>query len=123
MLPNTSVIGAPSMRMRVGSLIDTMASTDTPSLASTICSAWAGTAVKVAMAAVAALIAHPCRGTRTNRCGDRAWVGSVAGIGHLLETLQMHARTGVAELDPIGLEVVGGLETVDQGAQAAADDD
>src|SRR5574338_1025777 len=117
MLPNTSVIGAPSMRMRVGSLIDTMASTDTPSLASTICSAWAGTGVKAktaAVAAIAALIAHPCRSTRTNRCGDRAWVGSVAGMGYLLETLQMHARTGVAELDPVGLEVVGGLEAVDR---------
>jgi hypothetical protein len=31
MLPKTSVIGAPSMRMRVGSLIDRMASTATPS--------------------------------------------------------------------------------------------
>src|SRR5574338_363019 len=105
------------MRMRVGSLIDRMASTDTPSLASTICSAWAGMAAKVAMAAVAAMaafIAHRCRGIRTNRCWDRAWVGSVAGIGHLLETLQMHARTGVAELDPVGLEVVGGLEAVDR---------
>jgi hypothetical protein len=39
MLPKTSVIGAPSMRMRVGSLIDRIASTATPSRASTICSA------------------------------------------------------------------------------------
>src|SRR3990167_4201551 len=125
MLPKTSVIDAPSMRMRVGSRIDRMASTAAPSLASTSCSALAGRAVMAAIQATAstAPIVHPRQGVDWGARRDMACLVSVADIGYLLETFQMHARTGVAELDPIGLEVVGRLEAVDQGAQAPADDD
>ena len=42
MLPKTSAMPPFSMRIRVGSLIETVASTVTPSRASTNCSAYAG---------------------------------------------------------------------------------
>ena len=45
MLPKTFVIGEPSTRMRVGSFSESTASTETPSLASTTCSANAGAAL------------------------------------------------------------------------------
>jgi hypothetical protein len=73
MLPNTSVIGAFSMRMRVGSLIERMASTETPSLASTSCRAWAG-AARITAATVA---------IADNACPMRA-VAAVSWLDYLL---------------------------------------
>ena len=55
---------------------------------------------------MAALIAHPRRGNKDEPMTGLA--GSVAGIGYLLKLFKC-MRTGVAELDAIGLEVVGGL--------------
>jgi hypothetical protein len=67
MLPNTSVIGAPSMRMRVGSLIDRTASTATPSRASSTCSAVAGAA-----AASRPVRAAHAATERNQQCRNRA---------------------------------------------------
>mmetsp|Transcript_41618 Transcript_41618/g.97817 ORF Transcript_41618/g.97817 Transcript_41618/m.97817 type:complete len:296 (-) Transcript_41618:1059-1946(-) len=106
MLPKTSVIGAPSMRIRVGSLIETIASTATPSRASTICSAWLAEVQTSAISVAARCLRVPVR---------------LRGrMGQLLEGLEMHAATGVAELHQVGLQVVRGLDAVDQRAQPAA---
>jgi hypothetical protein len=111
MLPNTSVIGAPSMRMRVGSLIDRMASTATPSRASSTCSALPALQLRGAMSrppmrrprdpagcqATARREHHRCR-------GSVATASFTARHGHLLERLQVHAPAAVAEVDLVGLE-------------------
>src|SRR3989338_10042212 len=118
MLPNTSVMGAPSMRMRVGSLIDTMASTETPSRASTNWSALTGlgavaipTAVAMASSRLAGAVEGCGRGLRSAR------------IGNLLEGFEVHACPVETELDQVGLEVVGGFKAIDQGAQSATHHD
>jgi hypothetical protein len=80
-LPKTSVIDAPSMRMRVGSRIDRMASTDAPSLASTSCSAWAGTGRHGGDAGDGQNSAH-----RPSAPRHKDWVGIGPG-GYQLPTL------------------------------------
>src|SRR6185369_2073353 len=84
MFPKTLVIGAPSIRMRVGSLTERTASTDTPSLASTVCSAEA-----------------TC-GSTSHRAGISSANASllvVLPIGDLLERLKVDAAARVLELD------------------------
>src|SRR5258708_3804625 len=46
-----------------------------------------------------------------------------ARIGNLLAGLEVHACPVETELDQVSLEVVGGLEAIDQGAQSATHHD
>src|SRR5271166_1304867 len=99
MLPNTSLIAPPSILIRVGSCNAIAASTETPSRASTRCSA----------RAAGGLIATSTASRRT--------VGSnlVGAIVELLETLELDPVSGVVEADEVLLLDVGGAGTVDEG--------
>src|SRR5882672_8756423 len=106
MLPKTFVMAAPSIRIRVGSLIDRTASTVTPSLASTSCSARAGWTSASHSAGISS--AH------ANLTGLR--------IGNLLESLDVHTAARVLELSEIGTRLgLTHVGAVDLPAQSAGD--
>src|SRR5256886_16073297 len=103
MLPNASLIGVPSILMRVGSFNAIAASTDTPSFASTRCRANAG----------GGLVASSDASSDTVSC-------SLAGaIVKLLETLQLNSVSRVVKPDDVFLLHVGGPRPVDERRQAA----
>src|SRR5580704_17238582 len=103
MLPNTSLIAPPSILMRVGSFNAIVASTETPSRASTRCRAKAA----VWLIAVSAASSH-------------AVGSSLAGaIVELLETLELDTVSGVVEADDVLLFDVGRAGPVDEGRKPA----
>src|SRR5882672_2069826 len=106
MLPKTFVMAAPSIRIRVGSLIDRTASTVTPSLASTSWRAPAGWTSASHSAGVSR--AH------ANLTGLR--------IGNLLERLDVHTAARVLELSEVGACLgLAHVGPVDLSAQSAGD--
>src|ERR1700736_11525 len=103
MLPNTSLIGAPSILMRVGSFSAIAASTETPSFASRRCRA----------NAIGALVASSDASSDAVNC-------SLAGaIVKLLKTLQLNSVSRVVKPDDIFLLDVGGAGPVDERRQTA----
>src|SRR6266849_4079274 len=103
MLPNTSLIGAPSILMRVGSFNAIAASTDTPSRASTRCRA----------NAAGGLVAS------SNASSDAVSSSLTGSIVKLLETLQLNSISRVVKPDDVFLLDVGGPGPVDERRQAA----
>src|SRR5271169_3503126 len=102
MLPNTSLIAPPSILIRVGSCNEIAASTETPSRASTRCSADAD----------GGLIA-------TSAASSHGLSSSLAGaIVELLEMRELDPVSGVAEADDILLLDVGGAGPIDEGRES-----
>src|SRR5687768_12506886 len=100
MLPNTSLMAAPSILMRVGSFSAIAASTDTPSRASIRCSA---------IAAGASI---------TSSEASSVVSGALAGsIVRLLETFELDPVSRVVEHDDVVLLDVGGPRSVDKGRE------
>src|SRR5437763_1862522 len=106
MLPKTFVMTAPSIRIRVGSLIESTASTVTPSLASTICSADAGATSASHSAGINSAHLH-LRGLP---------------IGNLLERLDVHTAARVLESSEVRTRLrFAHVGAVDLTAQPARD--
>src|SRR2546422_11586065 len=99
MLPNTSVMLAPSTLMRVASFKAMEASTETPSRASIVCSA---------SAAVALLSSARTNGSCRNP-------GRRFAIANLLEIPDLHAVALELEFGNVFLVDVGGARAVDEG--------
>src|SRR5580693_9379141 len=103
MLPNTSLIAPPSILMRVGSFNAIVASTETPSRASTRCRA----------RAAGGLIA-------VTDASSHAVGSSLAGaIVELLEASKLDPASGVVEGDDVLLLDVGGAGSVDEGRETS----
>src|ERR1700688_1451728 len=99
MLPNTSVMLAPSTLMRVASFKAMEASTETPSRASIVCSASVGVAlISSADASIG------CRN-----------LGRRFAIANLLEIPDLHAIAFELEFGNVFLVDVGGARSVDEG--------
>src|SRR5271170_2095528 len=99
MLPNTSLIAPSSILIRVGSFNAIAASTETPSRASTRCSADA----VGGLIAVSAASSHGLGSSLAN------------AIIELLELLELDAVSGVVEADDVLFLDVGGAGPVDEG--------
>src|SRR5229473_578332 len=103
MLPNTSVMFAPSTLMRVASFKATEASTETPSRASIVCSASAGVAlISSADASIG------CRNL------SRRFT-----IAYLPEIPDLHAIAFELEFGNVFLVDVGGARSVDEGRESS----
>src|SRR5437588_5843997 len=101
MLPNTSVMLAPSTLMRVASFKAMEASTETPSRASIVCSASVGVAlISSADASIG------CRN-----------LGRRFAIANLLEIPDLHAIAFDLEFGNVFLVDIGGARSVDEGRE------
>jgi hypothetical protein len=107
MLPNTSVMLAPSTLMRVASFKAMEASTETPSRASIVCSASAGVALVSSADA-----SSGCRN-----------LGRQFAIANLLEIPDLHAIALELEFGNVFLVDVGGARAVDEGREAPLERD
>src|ERR1700719_3012576 len=107
MLPNTSVMLAPSTLMRVASFKAMEASTETPSRASIVCSASVGVA----------LISSADTSIGCRNLGRRF------AIANLLEIPDLHAIAFELEFGNVFLVDVGGARSVDEGREPSLERD
>src|SRR5512137_344549 len=101
MLPNTSLMGAPSILMRVGSFRAIAASTETPSRASIRCSASTADELVASSEASSSQVSGAFAG----------------GIVELLEAFELNPVSGVVEDHDVLLLHVGGPGPVDEGRE------